>query len=288
MLDVDSGSSTYVRGVPVRKNGVVSVVPVGGRGAAIAAGWAADARVYGISRHDATAVDLGAGRDVAPAATRDAVWIQTVGGSGCTIRGIALTGRTTQRARPFRCAATIAPGGRAGIIVNRTRVYDPKSGKVVLRTPAGVVAAAGTTLVLLTSPGKRFALLDSRTRRQVPLRWPSTLGAQDHPAADPRARFIALAFADPSWGGAGKQVLDVWLLDTRTRELSQLPGMPAFVTLKHTSLSWTHDGRLVLLGRSAGRDMVAVWRRGQRRLAIKTVRLRTRSGSDSFAPVGSS
>lgn len=48
---------------------------------------------------------------------------------------------------------------------------------------------------------------------------------------------------------------------------------------------WTHDGRLVLLAESAGKDMVAVWRPGQEHLALKTVRLpdRSDSGSDSFA-----
>ena len=117
------------------------------------------------------------------------------------------------------------------------------------------------------------------------MRWPSKIFAADSPATDPRARFIALGFADPSWEGAGgKQVLDVWLLDTRTREITQVPDMPAFVELKRTSMSWTNDGRLVLLGRSMDRDFVAVWRPGQRRLEVKTVRLRPRtSGSDSFA-----
>ena len=282
VLDVDSGSSTHVRGVPARRAGVVSVVTVGGRGAAIATGWGADARVYGLRSHNAGAVDLGSGRGVAPATSGDAVWIQAVGeGRRCTIRRVSLTGQTTVRRRAFRCAATIAPGGRAGIVVNRTLLYDPATGQVVLRAPAGVVAAAGTTLVLATSPGKSFTLLDSQTRRQKLLRWPSRLGAADAPAIDPRGRFVALAFADP-----GKQVLDVWLLDTRTRGLTHLPSMPASVALKRTSMAWTNDGRLVVLGHSLGRDLVAVWRPGQRRLAIKTVRLGLRTGgSDSFAPI---
>jgi hypothetical protein len=78
----------------------------------------------------------------------------------------------------------------------------------------------------------------------------------------------------------------VWLLDTRTRKLTQLPGMPAFVSLKFTSMAWTHDGRLVLLGESSRKDVVAVWRPGRQRLALKTVHLpRRTSGSDSFAPL---
>jgi hypothetical protein len=59
--------------------------------------------------------------------------------------------------------------------------------------------------------------------------------------------------------------------------------MPAFVALKRTNIAWTADGRLVLLGES-GRPLVAVWRPGDRRLAVKRVRLPERtSGSDSFA-----
>jgi hypothetical protein len=63
--------------------------------------------------------------------------------------------------------------------------------------------------------------------------------------------------------------------------------MPAVVSLKQTSMAWTDDGRLVLLAESGRREVVAVWRPGQARLALKTVRLPERaSGSDSFAPLG--
>jgi hypothetical protein len=61
--------------------------------------------------------------------------------------------------------------------------------------------------------------------------------------------------------------------------------MPAVVGLKHTNMAWTHDGRLVLLAESDGKEIVAVWRPGQRRLALKTVRLERTGGSDTFAPV---
>ena len=76
----------------------------------------------------------------------------------------------------------------------------------------------------------------------------------------------------------------MWLLDTQTGELTQLPGMPAFVSLKRTNMAWTDDGRLVLLAESSAKDIVAVWRPGEQRIATKTVHLPERtSGSDSFA-----
>ena len=63
--------------------------------------------------------------------------------------------------------------------------------------------------------------------------------------------------------------------------------MPAFVSLKRTSMAWTDDGRLVLLAESSRREVVAVWRPGRPRLALEVVRLPERtSGSDSFAPLG--
>lgn len=128
-------------------------------------------------------------------------------------------------------------------------------------------------------------MLDGETGARQRLPWPSILGFLDRPAVDPRGRFVALAFAAPAWNGS-LQALDVWLLDTKTGKLAQLPGMPTFVSLKRTDLAWTDDGRLVLLGESGGKDVVAVWRPGQRRLALKTVQPpELDGGSDSFAIV---
>jgi hypothetical protein len=61
--------------------------------------------------------------------------------------------------------------------------------------------------------------------------------------------------------------------------------MPAFVSLKFTSTTWTDDGRLVLLAQVDNRDVVALWRPGQRHLALKPLRLppRDSAGSDTFA-----
>lgn len=41
------------------------------------------------------------------------------------------------------------------------------------------------------------------------------------------------------------------------RRFRHLPDMPAAVSLKFTSMSWTSDGRLVMLARTAGREVVA-------------------------------
>jgi hypothetical protein len=75
------------------------------------------------------------------------------------------------------------------------------------------------------------------------------------------------------------------VFDTKSDRLTHVPGMPAFVSLKLTSAAWTREGHLVLLGESGRRDVVALWRPGEKHLSVKSVQLPERgdSGSDSFA-----
>lgn len=284
VLDVDAGSVTSVPGVPEMSRGTLSVVGVAGRAAVVVARSAPDADIYAVRGRGARVSHLGTGRDVTPASDGRAVWVKSfVNRSNCALRQVGLDGREIRAPRSFPCASTIYAGGSLGLVVNRIRVLDPLTGRTVLKARWGVLAAAGENL-LLAGPGKQFTLMNAATRAQRRLPWPSVLTGIDQPAVDPRGRLVALAFADPAWKGGGKQALDVWLLDTQTGELAQLPGMPAFVSLKSTSMAWTHDGWLVLLGESSGEDLVAVWRPGRRRLAVQTVHLPERtSGSDSFA-----
>jgi hypothetical protein len=60
--------------------------------------------------------------------------------------------------------------------------------------------------------------------------------------------------------------------------------MPAAVPLKFTSMSWTSDGRLVILQTDRPK-LVAVWRPGQKRIAIRRLRMSISNvGSDTFVP----
>lgn len=285
VLDVDSGSVTPVRGIPAQEEGTLHVTGVAGRGAVVVAEseWR-HADIYGVRGRGARVSSLGTGAMVAPAADGRSVWVKSfVDESRCTLRQVALNGRQLGDPQEFPCASTIYPGGTLGVVVNRTRVLDTLSGRTVLTTRWGVLAAVGQKLVL-AGPRDRLTLLDAATRTERRLPWPSTVPYLDQPAVDPRGRLVALGFATP-WDGHG-QVMDVWLLDTETGELTQLPGMPAYVSLKRTSMAWTHDGRLVFLAKSGEREVVAVWRPGWRRLAVKTVHLPERnSGSDSFGPL---
>jgi hypothetical protein len=284
-LDVDSGRVTPVRGVDSLKRGTLWVVPVGGRAAVVVArGVWRRADLYGV-RARGPASRLGTGADVVPAADGESVWVKSfLAPPRCTLRQLRLDGSVVTPARPFPCRSTIYPGGEVGVVMNRTKLLDPRTGRTILTTGQGVIAAAGKTLVL-SGPGDSFTLLNAATRKTRRVPWPQTIGRLDAPAADPRGRYVAVAFANPAW--AGGQGLDVWLLDLATAKLTHLPSMPALVALKQTSMAWTNDGRLVLLSESGGKDVVAVWRPGEARLAIKTVRLpdRSDSASDSFAPL---
>ncbi|MBA2457479.1 MAG: hypothetical protein H0V43_00830 [Gemmatimonadales bacterium] len=291
VLDVDSGTA-IPSSVPALSRGTLRILGVGGR-AAVVVGSSVRKRadLYGVRGRDARVSKLGTGAHVWPAADGRSVWVQSVvSDSRCTLRRMGLEGRQLRAPRPFPCAVDSDPAaGWLGLVSRRTRVLDPQTGRLVLRTRWGVHAVAGTTLVLagpatgVVTSSHQFTLLDATTRSERRFRWPSILLYHDAPAVDPRGRFVALAFADPTTSFGG-QVLDVWLVDTLTGKLTQLPGMPALVSLKRTSMAWTDDGRLVLLSGRNGRYVVAVWRLGQRRLALKTVQLaELDAGSHSFA-----
>jgi hypothetical protein len=285
VLDVDSGRETPVAGVPVTHS-VLWVAPVGGRAAAIVTGIGTAARVYAVRRRGERALSLGTGSDVTPGVDGRSVWIKSFEiGSSCTLREVRLGGALVRFPQPFPCAWFVGPDTPRGLVVRRTRLVDPDTFRTTRTFRWGVVAAAGAHL-LLAGPGTKFTLLDTASAADGNLPWPSILGGRGDAVVDPSGRFIAIEFGDPAWSGGSLQVLDVWVLDTRTGRLTELPGAPVFVLLKFTSMAWTDDGRLVLLGETGTRDFVAVWRPGEERLRVKSVMLpRRTSGSDTFAPL---
>jgi hypothetical protein len=282
VLDVDTGRVRRVDGIPSIERGHVEVLSVAGRAAVVLLHSGPDARLYAVRGNRVSR--LGIGRNATPSADGRSVWVQNrTGPSRCEVRQVALDGRQLRAPRPLPCATrSDPPGGPMGVVAGRTRVVDPLTGRTVVRTRWGILAVAERHLVL-AGPGQRLAVLDAETGTERRLPWPSILPWLDRPAVDPRGRFVALGFATPSWRGSGAQVSDVWLLDTESRTLTQLPGMPAFVRLKFTGMAWAGDGRLVLLGETQTTAFVAVWRPGQRRLALKTVHPPKHTGE--FAPL---
>jgi hypothetical protein len=179
------------------ERGTLSVVGVGGRGAVVVAQaiWH-HADLYAVRGRGAHVSALGTGAAVVAAADGRSVWVKSFGPSLCTLRRVGLDGRVLLPPRASRCASTIYSAARLGLVVNRTRVIDPRTGHTVRRTRWGIVAAAERTLVL-AGPGDLFTVVraDGTERR---LRRPRIVVGLDAPAVDPRGRFVALAFGDPA------------------------------------------------------------------------------------------
>jgi hypothetical protein len=282
VLDVDRGSMAAIRSTPDMRSGIVVAQDLGGTGAVISTGGF-NSTIDVLRQPKARPLRLGTARSVTPSADGRSLWLKSaVTGSGCRLRHVGLDGRQTGEARPLACSMTIEPGGSLGLIGGRTKVFDPLSGKTILTTRCGVLAAAGKRLVQ-AGPEKNFTLLDTGSGAERVFGWPSGLYGLDAPRVDRQGRFVALSFAEPALSGGG-QAMDVWILDTQTGELAQVPGMPAVVDLKFTSMEWTRDGRLVFLVQWNGQSLVAVWRPGDTKLQVKRMRLPKRSGgSDTFA-----
>ena len=293
VLDVDAGT---VRSIPLVQRGIVTVVGVGGRAAVVVAKpFSRRGQLYAMRGQTASLKPLGRGSEVAPASDGQSVWVKRViRSSRCTLRQVRLDGRVLRSPKAFRCGWTIYPGGSLGLGVSPVRVIDPVTRRTVFKTRLSIVAVAERTVVLRGGPGNPLTLFDTATGARRRLAWPDTSGQLEtfRTAVDVRGRFVALSFGNPSWTSEGRypddQYYDAWVLDTRTAELTRLPSMPAFVALKWTSTAWTQDGRLVLLARSGGKDVVAVWRPGQESLGVKSMRLRARDNiaSNAFAPLG--
>ncbi len=282
VLDVDTGRIDPVRVPAVMRRGALSVTPIAGDAGVIVAGYP-KAQIYVLRARRARPTFLGIGRYAVPSGDGRSVWIKSVGSSACLLRQVGLDGHQIGQAQPFACNSTIQFGGSLGLVVDRTRVVDPLTGQTLLTTRYGVLAAAGKRLVL-AGPEREFTLLDTATGTERTLPSPSIIYDHDEPSADYQGRHVALAFGDPAWRQGSRQALDVWSLDTQTGELTHVPGMPAFVDLKFTSMEWTRDGRLVFLAENDRKGLVAIWKPGAARLEVKPVRLPERtSGSDSFA-----
>jgi hypothetical protein len=291
LVDVDSGRSTPVTGLQLRGEPVLSVLPVG-KDAVV---WLArrtrgllQAEIFVVRQGTAKATRLATAWQVAPSADGRAVWLTSfVDGRDCTLRELGLDGHVRRRARRLPCSTRLVDTGSGGLLVQGSSVVDPATGRTLLRS--GGIQAVANGFALTGDSNSGLALTDLRTGEHWRLASPSRVGGPtsqggiDQTAVAPDGKLIAVSFSDPAWQGGGTQVTDIWLLDPSNRRFQHLPGMPAAVALKATSMSWARGERLVMLAQTAQRNVVAVWQPGQRQLKVRRLQLPERnSGSDSF------
>ena len=190
----------------------------------------------------------------------------------------------------MRCA-TLDRDTEAGMVVwtgNGQALVDTRSGRTRasarrLEPVHGDLALEQTGEELLEE--NRLSLVDLGSGARRPLKWPSILRGLDEVVVQPHGKLVAVGFADPAYPGPA-QAADVWILDTETGEFTHLPGFPAQIRLKFSSMAWTSDDRLVLLLEGGGRTVLAVWRPGSRKLGLRPVDLPARTGgSDTFVPL---
>jgi hypothetical protein len=297
LLDIDTGTSRMVAGVPADRDRVSVVQPVGRDAVIVSRAARAAGEVFWLRRSAATVTPVGRAADVAASRDGRGLWLWTHGdGRRCSLREVGLDGRQRRPARRVDCDSQPVADTRLGLLVRTegpgadeplTALVDPDDGRRLASYP--VVHALAGDLVLWggeeVDQGP-FILSDRRTGvgRQIPR--PSRVGQAGGGLLSPDHRLLAIEFGDPAWNGGPAQLMDLWVLDLRTHRWRQLPGMPLLAALKFTSMAWADDGRLLLLGSFDGvGDALAVWRPGQDRLAVRRLRLPAdRAGSDSFVP----
>ncbi len=288
VLDVDSGRTVPVRGISRRGAGV-GVLAVGRGGAVVRVVTARTTELYGVRGLHRRISFLGTGRTVWPSSEGRAVWVQShIAPARCALRKVGLDGRLVRPREPFPCASphAVPSAGPLGLVVDPDRVIDPITKETTLKTDLEIVAMAANTVLLADRQSRELALIDIATGVKKPLTWPSRLWGLGGAAVDPSGRFVAISFASPGWTDVAGQAFDLWLLEVETAKLMPVAGMPTFVMLKRTGMAWTRDGRLILLAQErSGRSKLAVWRPGDRRLGVASVRMPRRlvSAGRSFA-----
>ena len=237
---------------------------------------------------DGSVQRLASGSSLAPASDSPATWVlRRVSPGHCRLALVpAVRPSVTAPCRPLLGA------GEAGVLMwtpNAETLVDTRTGRERARA-SYIVPVHGDLVFEETGAGTsedRIGLVDLATGSRRPLRWPSILrSGLSEVVVQPHGDLIAVGFGDPAYPGPA-QAMDVWILDAKTGKYTHLPGMPAQVRLKFSSMAWTSDGRrLVLLLEGGGRTVLAVWRPGSHTLPLRPVELPAHTGgSDTFVPL---
>jgi hypothetical protein len=292
VVDVDTGAVQRVSGLPADDDRSTHVESVG-RDAVVVSrrdcrgvGCDADAAAFLVRHGGTVATRLGAAMDVESSRDGRGVWLLSrQDATRCALAQVGLDGRPRRPALPMPCDAVLIQEIPAGLLVYFPAPRDggdPSSALVtaegtVRRLPEVVDGVAGGDLALSTvERGRVVALTDLRGGSSHRLPWPSTL--DDHVmglvGGHPDGRLAVVAFYPAHRDD--EQTLDIWLLDVPTRRWRRLPDMPLLLAPAKPQLRWTPDGRILLLAGLAddpAAGLVALWRPGEPRIAVRRVRL---------------
>jgi hypothetical protein len=284
IYDVDANA---VRAVSTAGGPLDSWVRPSGNGAFVARyGCCATTAVASRIHEDGSVQRLAAGGSLAPASDSAATWVLRRTSPGHCRLALVPGSRPSVRA-PCR---PLLGAGEAGVLM------WTNTGEMLVDVRTGRARALASTIVPLfgdlvfedTGRGSvqdRLSLVDVASGARRGLKWPSILGGLAEVVPQPHQPLVAVGFGDPAYPGPA-QAFDVWILDARTGVYTHLPGFPAQVRLKFSSMAWTSDGRLVLLLEGGGRTVLAVWFPGSHTLRLRPVELPAHTGgSDTFVPL---
>jgi hypothetical protein len=177
--------------------------------------------------------------------------------------------------------ATVYPrhGRRSSLFLTAAGTHRPATA-----AEARSARKASLRFAVARGPGEKLTFVDRSTWQRRELPWRSILGDLDGAVVQPHGPYVAIGFAAPAFPGP-QQAEDVFLLNRRTGALTHVPGFPAQIRLKFSSMAWAADGRLVLLVRDGG-TRIGTYRPGDRSVALRRAELPPASGgSDQFVPI---
>ena len=286
IYDVDAST---VRAVSVTGGPLDSWVRPSADGAFVARyGCCATKAVASRIHLDGSVQRLATGASLAPAAGTSATWVLRRTAPGrCLLRRVP--GR--QPAVPAPCRPLLGAGD-AGVLMwtsDAELLVDTRSGEVLARATRIVplhddlvLEQSGSTAHSIragsASSTSRPAAAGACAGRASSGAW--TRSSRNRTGASSRSGSPTRPTrARPRRRTSGSSTRD-------TGRYRQLPGMPAQVRLKFSSMAWTSDDRLVLLLESGGRTVLAVWRPGIAHAPAAPVQLPAHTGgSDTFVPL---
>ncbi|MBO3747451.1 hypothetical protein J5X84_15345 [Streptosporangiaceae bacterium NEAU-GS5] len=281
VLDVDTGASTPITGLPDPDPKITVSSSVQGRHTLIHVGGPAvdQGRVYLLE--GSTARKLATGWNAFPAFDDSGFWVtdRPVYGGPCTVRKQTESGKVLRRARWSYCGALPfydTPYGLQGMYRGKSILLAHDSLRKIATYPRVLATTPGEWLV--ERPDKGLALVVPGTGKERPISRPTGADEVKDGAASADGRHIAVPFL--ASGPGVPEYLDVWVLDVQTRQWTRLPSMPVPVDVKTRRMRWTPDGRLVLAGAFVTTTnayaldgdyagMVGVWRPGDQALSVK-------------------